>query len=69
VARLRDAGSATEFEITLTEGRNRQVRRMVEALGARVVTLVRVKVGSLAIDTLPMGKWRYLTNAEVASFK
>jgi pseudouridine synthase len=69
VARLRDAGSATEFEITLTEGRNRQVRRMVEALGARVVTLVRVKVGSLAIDTVPMGTWRYLTHAEVASFK
>jgi pseudouridine synthase len=69
VLRLRDSGSATEFEITLTEGRNRQVRRMVEALGARVVTLVRVKVGLLAIDTLPMGKWRYLTQAEVASFK
>jgi pseudouridine synthase len=69
VSRLRDSGSATELEITLTEGRNRQVRRMVEAIGARVVTLVRVKVGSLAIDTLPMGTWRYLTHAEVASFR
>jgi 23S rRNA pseudouridine2605 synthase len=69
VRRLRDSAGATHVEITLTEGRNRQVRRMIEAVGARVLKLVRVKVGPLAIGTLPIGKWRLLTPAEVAAFK
>ena len=67
VTRLRDSGKYTHFEITLTEGRNRQVRRMVEALDAKVLKLVRVRIGGLAIGGLPIGKWRLLTAAEVAS--
>ena len=69
VRRLRDSSKYTHFEITLTEGRNRQVRRMVEALGARVLKLVRVKIGPLGIGTLPIGKWRLLTRSELAAFK
>jgi pseudouridine synthase len=69
VTRLRDSAKYTHFEITLTEGRNRQVRRMVEALEAHVLKLVRVKIGPLAIGKLPIGKWRLLTAAEVAAFK
>jgi len=67
VTRLRDSGKYTHFEITLTEGRNRQVRRMVEALEAKVLKLVRVRIGNIAIGRLPIGKWRLLTAAEVAS--
>jgi len=67
VTRLRDSGKFTRFEITLTEGRNRQVRRMVEALEAKVLKLVRVRIGHIAIGRLPIGKWRLLTAAEVAS--
>ena len=67
VTRLNDSAKHTEFEITLTEGRNRQVRRMVEEIGARVVALSRVKIGPISIGTLPAGKWRRLTRAEVAS--
>jgi len=67
VTRLRDSGKFTHFEITLTEGRNRQVRRMVEALQAKVLKLVRVRIGHIAIGRLPIGKWRLLTAAEVAS--
>jgi len=67
VTRLRDSGKYTHFEITLTEGRNRQVRRMVEALEANVLKLVRVRIGHIAIGRLPIGKWRLLTAAEVAS--
>lgn len=67
VTRLRDSGKYTHFEITLTEGRNRQVRRMVEALEAKVLKLVRVRIGHVAIGRLPIGKWRLLTAAEVAS--
>ena len=68
VTRLRDSEKYTHFEITLTEGRNRQVRRMVEALDSHVLKLVRVQIGPIAIGSLPIGKWRHLTPAEVASF-
>ena len=67
VTRIRDSAKYTHFEITLTEGRNRQVRRMVEALDAKVLKLVRVRIGHIAIGRLPIGKWRLLTAAEVAS--
>jgi len=65
VARVRDSAKYTRFEIALTEGRNRQVRRMVETLDAKVLKLVRVKIGDIRIGTLPIGKWRMLTEAEV----
>jgi pseudouridine synthase len=65
VTRVRDSEKYTHFEIVLTEGRNRQVRRMVEALDAKVLKLVRIKLGRIAIGTLPIGKWRLLTPAEV----
>ena len=65
VTRLRDSAKYTHFEITLTEGRNRQVRRMVNALEAVVLKLVRVQIGSMRIGTLPIGTWRYLTPEEV----
>lgn len=57
------------FEITITEGRNRQVRRMVEALDAMVITLVRTAVGTLRIGDLPSGKTRMLTRDEVQTLK
>jgi pseudouridine synthase len=65
VVRLRDSAKYTHFEITLTEGRNRQVRRMVEALDAVVLKLVRVQIGPLRIGKLQIGKWRELSAAEV----
>ena len=69
VTRIRDSAKYTHFEIMLTEGRNRQVRRMVEALGARVLKLVRVKIGPIAIGSLAIGKWRLLTRAEVEALR
>jgi 23S rRNA pseudouridine2605 synthase len=65
VTRLRDSGRYTFFEITITEGRNRQVRRMVEALGAKVLKLVRTGIGSIQIAGLEIGKWRMLDPREV----
>ena len=67
VRRVRDSEKYTHLEITLTEGRNRQVRRMIEALGATVLKLVRVQIGSISIGRLQIGKWRLLTDAEVQS--
>jgi 23S rRNA pseudouridine2605 synthase len=69
VRRVRDSEKYTHLEITLTEGRNRQVRRMIEALGAKVLKLVRVKIGSISIGTLQIGKWRLLTDAEVRALR
>ena len=65
VTRLRDSPKYTQFEITLTEGRNRQVRRMVEAIESHVLKLVRVRIGDISIGALQIGKWRPLTEAEV----
>jgi pseudouridine synthase len=66
VVRIRDSARFTFFEITITEGRNRQVRRMVEALGAKVLKLVRTKIGTIEIAGLEIGKHRELKPAEVA---
>src|SRR5207248_5782622 len=57
--------SDSAFDITITEGRNRQVRRMVEALDAEVVTLVRIAIGSIQIGDLSSGQTRVLTADEV----
>jgi len=69
VTRVRDSGKYTHFEITLTEGRNRQVRRMVEAVGARVLKLVRIRIGEIAIGDLPIGTWRPLTRQELVRLR
>jgi 23S rRNA pseudouridine2605 synthase len=53
------------LEITIREGRKRQVRRMVEAVGHRVVELERVAFGPLGLRGLPVGKSRRLKEAEV----
>lgn len=66
VKRLRDSGKYTHFEITITEGRNRQVRRMVEALGAKVLKLVRTRIGRLEIGGLEIGKYRAIDPAVIS---
>jgi len=53
-----------DFRIILTEGRNRQIRRMCQALGYRVVTLHRNRVMHITIDGLRAGQWHYLTERE-----
>ncbi len=65
VERVRDTEKYSFIEITITEGRNRQVRRMVEALRAKVLKLVRVRVGNIRIGDLQIGTARELTEQEV----
>jgi 23S rRNA pseudouridine2605 synthase len=67
VQRLRDAASSTFLEIVITEGRNRQVRRMIEAVGSRVRKLVRTAIGTVAIGDLAIGSHRPLSAAELRS--
>jgi pseudouridine synthase len=67
VSRLRDPGGKTVFEITITEGRNRQVRRMVEALGAKVVSLTRTAIGDLTLGDMAEGATRPLARDVAAA--
>lgn len=53
------------FRITLTQGLNRQIRRMCEYFGYRVVSLKRIRIMNIYLDILPEGKWRYLTKEEL----
>ena len=69
VTRVRDSEKYSHIEITISEGRNRQVRRMVEALESHVLKLVRVKIGEIAIGTLQIGRWRRLTEAEIVALR
>ncbi|MBZ5623449.1 MAG: rRNA pseudouridine synthase [Acidobacteriia bacterium] len=67
VKRLRESARYTHLELTLREGRNRQVRRMIEAVGSKVLKLVRTAIGPIRIGDLPIGQWRILTAKEVKS--
>ena len=67
IRRLRDGPRHTFLEITLTEGRNRQVRRMLEAIESKVLKLVRTAIGPIRIGELPIGTWRDLTGPELAA--
>ena len=69
VAQVRQSGSHTWFEITIHEGRNRQVRRMCEAVGHPVSRLKRVRLAFLDLKDIPPGKFRHLTPTEVSRLK
>lgn len=55
----------TLVNITIHEGRNRQVRKMCDAIGHNVLHLQRISIGKLKLENLSLGKWRYLTAEEV----
>lgn len=55
----------SRLSITIHEGKNRQIRRMCEAIGKKVLGLHRSKIGNLTVKDLPLGKWRYLKKEEV----
>ena len=57
--------SGTVMKMTLTEGRNRQIRKMCEQAGLSVKRLSRISIGNLKLNNLPVGKWRYLDSEEV----
>lgn len=57
--------SSHVFRIILTQGLNRQIRRMCEAFGYNVLKLKRVRIMNVTLDNIPTGKWRYLTAAEL----
>lgn len=60
--------NTTLVEITIHEGRNRQVRKMFESVGNPVKALRRDKIGIIELGNLPQGRWRYLTSSEINYF-
>jgi 23S rRNA pseudouridine2605 synthase len=64
---LKVGGGHSLVELTLREGKNREVRRLFESLGLTVQKLVRTHIGPIKLGELPKGKWRTLTAAEIKS--
>ena len=58
----------SRLEIVIHEGKNRQVRKMCEAVGRKVLALHRSKIGNIGVKDLSLGKWRYLSENEVRDF-
>lgn len=58
--------SKYDFKIILTQGLNRQIRRMCEELGYNVYRLQRIRIMNIQLDNLPVGQWRYLSKKEKA---
>jgi len=67
VSLLRQEGANCWLALTIHEGRKRQVRRMLAAIGHPVLQLIRTGIGSLRLGNLPAGAWRYLAEEEVPS--
>ena len=62
---LKKFGNDCLVEITIKEGKNRQVRKMCNAIGHPVLELKRIKIGKIGIGNLEVGNWRYLTGQEI----
>lgn len=58
----------SRLEITIHEGKNREVRKMCEAIGKKVIALHRTKIGEITVKDLKIGQWRYLTKKEIEKF-
>lgn len=69
IRRLEEGGKYSRLEVVLTEGKNREVRRMFEAVGFTVLKLVRTRIGTLTLAGLEIGKWRRLHPHELSQFK
>ena len=59
----------SRLEITIHEGKNRQVRKMCEAVGSKVIALHGSKIGNIGVKDLKLGNWRYLSESELKQFK
>ena len=65
ILKIDEEKNISRLEITIHEGKNRQVRKMCEAIGRKVIALHRSKIGNIGVKDLELGKWRYLTDQEI----
>lgn len=66
---LKNYKNSTKVEITIHEGKNRQIRRMCEGINHPVISLKRIQIGNIKLKDLSEGKWRYLNEEEVSYIK
>ena len=67
ILKIDEEKNVSRLQITIHEGKNRQIRRMCEAINKKVLSLHRSKIGNLSVKDLKLGTWRYLTKKEVES--
>lgn len=65
ILKIDEEKNLTRLQITIHEGKNRQIRRMCEAIGKKVLSLHRSKIGDITVKDLRLGTWRYLKKSEV----
>lgn len=68
-AEILDIKGIAAVQIAIHEGKNRQVRRMFEAVGLKVISLRRISISSVKLGNLPLGRWRHLTEHEISLLK
>lgn len=65
ILKIDEEKNQSRLMITIHEGKNRQVRKMCEAIGKKVLALHRAKIGNIGVKDLELGKWRYLSSKEI----
>lgn len=65
ILKIDDEKNISRLQITIHEGKNREIRKMCEAIGKKVIALHRAQIGNITVKDLPLGKWRYLKQSEV----
>ena len=65
IMKIDEEKNLSRLEIVIHEGKNRQVRKMCEAIGKKIIALHRSKIGNIDVKDLKIGQWRYLTKKEV----
>lgn len=65
ILKIEEEKNQSRLEITIHEGKNRQVRKMCEAIDHKVLALHRSKIAGIGVKDLPLGKWRYLKETEI----
>lgn len=69
ILKIDEEKNLSRLQITIHEGKNREVRKMCDAINKKVLALHRAKIGNIDVKDLKLGKWRYLTAKEVESLK
>lgn len=65
ILKIDEEKNISRLQITIHEGKNRQIRRMCETINKKVLSLHRSKIGNLTVKDLPLGTWRYLKKKEI----